>query len=83
MKLLILGLGGQEVLVVALLALLLFGGKKIPELMSGVGRGVKNFRDAMSGNLPEEGKEKEDKKEEEEKEEGGKGGDTPASAPRG
>ncbi len=74
MKLLILGLGGQEVLVVALLALLLFGGKKIPELMSGVGRGVKNFRDAMAGNLPEEDKEKE-------KKEGGdgKGGDAPAS----
>ncbi len=81
MKLLILGLGGQEVLVVALLALLLFGGKKIPELMSGVGRGVKNFRDAMAGNLPEEDKGKEGK--DGKKEEGGKDGDTPASATRG
>lgn len=74
MKLLILGLGGQEVLVVALLALLLFGGKKIPELMSGVGRGVKNFRNAMAGNLPEEGK---DKKEEGNGE--GNGKDAPAA----
>lgn len=49
MKLLLLGLGGQEILVIAILVLLLFGGKKIPELMSGIGKGVKSFRDGMNG----------------------------------
>ena len=37
----------QEVLVIALIVLLLFGGKKIPELMKGLGKGVKSFKDGM------------------------------------
>ena len=37
----------QEILVVALIVLLLFGGKKIPELMKGLGKGVKSFKDGM------------------------------------
>ena len=41
------GLGIHEVLVIALIILLLFGGKKIPELMKGLGKGVKNFKDGM------------------------------------
>ena len=41
------GLGMQEVLVIALIILLLFGGKKIPELMKGLGQGVKSFKDGM------------------------------------
>ena len=41
------GLGMQEVLVIALIVLLLFGGKKIPELMKGLGIGVKSFKDGM------------------------------------
>jgi len=41
------GLGMQEILVIALIVLLLFGGKKIPELMNGLGRGVKSFKDGM------------------------------------
>ena len=41
------GLGMQEVLVIALIVLLLFGGKKIPELMKGLGKGVKRFKDGM------------------------------------
>ena len=41
------GLGIHEVLVIALVILLLFGGKKIPELMKGLGKGVKNFKDGM------------------------------------
>lgn len=45
----ILGLGGPEVVLIAVLALLLFGGKKIPELMNGIGKGVKSFRDGMAG----------------------------------
>ena len=46
-KLLLFGLGMQEVLVIALIVLLLFGGKKIPELMKGLGKGVKSFKDGM------------------------------------
>ena len=41
------GLGLQEILVIALIILLLFGGKKIPELMKGLGKGVKSFKDGM------------------------------------
>ena len=39
-------MGGTEWLIIALVILLLFGGKKIPELMKGLGRGVKEFKDA-------------------------------------
>ena len=45
--LLLLGLGGQEVLLIALVVLLLFGGAKIPELMRGLGKGVKSFKEGM------------------------------------
>lgn len=41
-------LGTGEIIVIALIVLLLFGGKKIPELMRGIGKGVKNFKDGMS-----------------------------------
>ena len=44
---LLFGLGMQEILVIALIILLLFGGKKIPELMKGLGKGVKSFKDGM------------------------------------
>jgi sec-independent protein translocase protein TatA len=47
--LLIFGLGTTELLLIALLVLLLFGGKKIPELMRGLGKGVKSFKDGMDG----------------------------------
>lgn len=52
-------LGGQEVLIIAILVLLLFGGKKIPELMRGLGKGIKEFKDAKDGtenDKPEEKK---------------------------
>lgn len=39
--------GGWEIIVIALLVLLLFGGKKIPELMKGLGKGVKSFKEGM------------------------------------
>jgi sec-independent protein translocase protein TatA len=42
----IFGLGGTEMIIVLVIVLLLFGGKKIPELMKGLGRGVKEFKDA-------------------------------------
>jgi len=43
-----LGLGMQEILVIALIVLLFFGGKKIPELMKGLGKGVKSFKEGMN-----------------------------------
>ena len=42
------GIGFQEILVIALVVLLLFGGKKIPELMKGLGKGVRSFKDGMN-----------------------------------
>ena len=42
-----LGLGMQEIIIIAFVVLLLFGGKKIPELMKGLGKGVKSFKDGM------------------------------------
>ncbi len=47
MKLLM--LGTWEIIVIVLAILLLFGGKKIPELMKGIGKGVKSFKDGMNG----------------------------------
>lgn len=44
---LLFGLGTGEILLIVLVVLLLFGGKKLPELMRGMGRGVKEFKDAM------------------------------------
>ena len=43
------GIGFQEVLLIAIVVLLFFGGKKIPELMNGLGRGVKSFKEGMNG----------------------------------
>ena len=42
------GLGMQEILIIALIVLLFFGGKKIPELMKGLGKGVKSFKEGMN-----------------------------------
>lgn len=66
-KLLFLGsLGFQEILVIALVVLLLFGGKKIPELMRGLGKGVKSFKDGMNGvDTSEESEEKKESDKEE------------------
>lgn len=47
--LLFLGLGTQEIVIIAIVVLLLFGGKKIPELMKGLGKGVKSFKDGVNG----------------------------------
>ena len=40
---------GWEIIVIAVVVLLLFGGKKIPELMKGLGKGVKSFKDGVNG----------------------------------
>ncbi len=59
------GLGFQEILVIALIILLLFGGKKIPELMRGLGKGVKSFKDGMNEVTdPKEEVKKDEKKDE-------------------
>ena len=42
-------IGGQEIIVILLVVLVLFGGKKIPELMKGLGKGVKEYKNAVSG----------------------------------
>ena len=42
-------IGTTEIVVILLVVLLLFGGKKIPELMNGIGKGVKSFKDGMNG----------------------------------
>ena len=42
-------LGGPEMIILVVAVLLLFGGKKIPELMRGLGKGVKEFKDAQNG----------------------------------
>lgn len=43
------GIGTQELLIIVLIILILFGGKKIPELMKGLGKGVRSFKDGMNG----------------------------------
>ena len=42
-------IGGPEIIVILLIVLVLFGGKKIPELMKGLGKGVKEYKNAMNG----------------------------------
>lgn len=56
-------LGTQEILVIALIVLLLFGGKKIPELMKGLGKGVRSFKDGVNGVADEADKTSTDTKE--------------------
>ena len=42
-------IGTPEIILIVLVVLLLWGGKKVPELMNGLGRGVKSFKDGMNG----------------------------------
>lgn len=46
-------IGPTEIIIIAILVLLLFGGRKIPELMKGLGRGMKEFKDAQKENETE------------------------------
>ncbi|MFZ1688938.1 MAG: twin-arginine translocase TatA/TatE family subunit [Flavobacteriales bacterium] len=43
------GIGFKEILVIALIVVILFGAKRIPDLMKGLGRGIKEFKDASKG----------------------------------
>ena len=52
-SLILFGIGMQEILVLAFIVLLLFGGKKIPELMKGLGKGVKSFKEGMNEISPD------------------------------
>ena len=45
----LLTIGTTEIIIILILVLLLFGGRKIPELMKGLGKGMKNFKDGMNG----------------------------------
>ena len=45
-------IGPMELLVILLVALLLFGGKKIPELAKGLGQGIKNFKESLKADEP-------------------------------
>lgn len=56
------GIGIQEVLLISLVVLLFFGGKKIPELMKGIGKGVRSFKEGMN-NMEKEIEEEPMKKE--------------------
>ncbi len=47
-------IGTPEIILIVLVLLLLFGGKKIPELMKGLGKGVKSFKDGINGKLDDE-----------------------------
>lgn len=55
------GLGGGEIFLILLVVLLIFGGKKIPELARGLGKGIREFKDASSG-LDKDEEKKERKK---------------------
>jgi sec-independent protein translocase protein TatA len=55
--------GTSEIIVIVLIVVLLFGAKKIPELMRGMGKGVKEFKDAVNGDGIVEEKSEEEKEE--------------------
>lgn len=52
------GLGTPEILVIAVVALFLFGGKKIPELAKGLGEGIKNFKTSIKSDEDKAAEEK-------------------------
>ena len=54
-------LGTWEIILIVLVILLIFGGKKIPELMRGLGKGVRSFKDGMKDVTSDDEKEKEEK----------------------
>lgn len=61
-EMILLLMGTQEIILIAVIVLLLFGGRKIPELMKGLGKGVRSFKDGMNG-IDDEGDKTTSKKE--------------------
>ncbi len=57
-------IGTTEIIIILIIVLILFGGKKIPELMKGLGKGVKSFKDGVNGIEDENAKDETRKKEE-------------------
>lgn len=53
-------IGGPEIIIIAIVILVLFGGRKIPELMRGLGRGVKEFKDASNDTKESDNEEHDD-----------------------
>ena len=53
--------GPQEIIIILIIVLLLFGGRKIPELMKGLGKGMKEFKNASKGDYDDEEKSNPDK----------------------
>jgi sec-independent protein translocase protein TatA len=51
-SILLIGLGTPEIILIVVAILILFGGRKIPELMRGLGKGVREFKDAQNGEKP-------------------------------
>jgi sec-independent protein translocase protein TatA len=54
-------IGGQELIIIALILLVLFGGTRIPSLMRGMGQGIREFRKELKSSTSEEEEEKKDK----------------------
>ena len=53
-------IGMQEILIIAIVVLVLFGGRKIPELMRGLGSGIKSFKEGMKDGMPDDDDAKQD-----------------------
>ncbi len=56
------GLGGPELILIVVIVLLMFGGKKIPELAKGIGKGIKDFKDSYKGGKDDELEKKDQEK---------------------
>ena len=62
-------IGMQEILIIAIVVLVLFGGRKIPELMRGLGSGIKSFKEGMKEGIPDDDDAKQDAQQKTEKKE--------------
>ena len=62
-------IGMQEILIIAVVVLVLFGGRKIPELMRGLGSGIKSFKEGMKEGMPDDDDVKQDAQQKTEKKE--------------
>ena len=60
------GIGAQEMILIVIVLLLLFGGTKLPQLMRGAGKGIREFKDAMDGKVKDETNDADDTKKEDE-----------------